>query len=1127
MAASDRAPQLPADPLWYKDAIVYELHVRAFADSDGDGIGDFAGLASKLDYLQDLGVTALWLLPFYPSPLKDDGYDIADYSDVNPAYGKLSDVKHLLREAHARGLRVITEMVLNHTSDQHPWFQRARRAKAGSAWRNWYVWSDTPDRYRDARIIFKDFETSNWSWDPVAGAYYWHRFYAHQPDLNFANGSVQEAVLSAVDYWLKLGVDGLRLDAVPYLYEQEGTSCENLPATHQFLKHLRHHIDEHFAGRMLLAEANQWPEDAIAYFGAGDECHTAFHFPLMPRLFMAIQMEDRFPIIDIVEQTPSIPENCQWMLFLRNHDELTLEMVTDEERDYMYRVYAHDRQARINLGIRRRLAPLLGNNRRKIELMNGLLFSLPGTPVIYYGDEIGMGDNIYLGDRDAVRTPMQWSADRNAGFSRANPQKLYLPTIIDPEYHFESVNVETQYNNPESLLWWMKRLIYLRQLYPSFGRGTIEFLAPDNPKVLAFIRRYEQESVLVVANLSRFVQFAELDLSAYEGARPIELLGRSKFPLVGKLPYLLTLGPHALYWFELRRAAAEAPVAVRSRPERHFTLATAWDEVFYGKARASLAEEIRSRLPGWSWFVGKERTIQSVTIREAIPLGAADAAKPYLALLRVEYIEGEPEDYALPLDFATGDEADQLITHFPHAVVAHLRIRESGQEGALFDAVHNPRFMADLLDAILRRRRFKGSAGEVFANGSGSRARSAPLTTLPAPALVHGTQGHSSVNYGDQLILKLFRRIEAGVNPDLEISRFLTERAHFDYTPKCAGALAYRRNRDEPMTLGVLHEFVRNERTAWQYTIDALGRYFEQVLSRPQIAAELAEPVPGASLLSLAEADYPPAVHDLLNVYLQSAELLGRRTAELHLALAAESDDPAFAPEPFTALYQRSIFQSMRRHAGHAFHLLRRRFNDIPEPARAQAQQVRDREKEVLAALQAILEPKSAAVRIRCHGDFRLGHVLFTGKDFVIIDFGGMADRSLSERRLKRSPLRDVADMIRSLHYATCAAMFHQFSTVVTSAETTAVLNRGASFWYQWASAALLKSYRATAAGAPFLPKPRDELETFLHAFLLDRAVAELAHELVNRPNWVEVPVKGILDLLDAGRLLAERASHS
>src|SRR5919201_1832170 len=584
---------LDDDPLWYKDAILYELHVRAFYDSNDDGMGDFPGLLSKLDYLQELGVTAIWLLPFYPSPLRDDGYDISDYRGVHPAYGRLSDVRLLVREAHARGMRVITELVCNHTSDQHPWFQRSRRSRPGTAARDFYVWSNTNQKYEGARIIFKDFEISNWTWDHQAGAYYWHRFYSHQPDLNFDNPQVERAITRVVDYWLDFGIDGLRLDAVPYLYEREGTNCENLPETHGFLRRLRQHVDAGYRNRMLLGEANQWPEDAAAYFGAGDECHMAFHFPLMPRLFMAIRMEDRFPVVDIMAQTPPIPEAAQWALFLRNHDELTLEMVTHEERDYMYRVYTQDPEARINLGIRRRLAPLLGNNRRRIELMNGLLFSLPGTPVIYYGDEIGMGDNIFLGDRNGVRTPMQWSGDRNAGFSRTNRQRLYLPIITDPEYHYETVNVETQRSNPGSLLNWTRRLIALRKQHQAFGRGSLQFLRPNNSKVLAFLRCYREETILCIANLSRFVQAAELDLSQWQGMIPVEMFGHTECQSFGELPYFVTLGPHEFYWFLLQPQPAavvqtpEEPVAQRLPVAR---APEGWESVFEPEGWRQLAD---------------------------------------------------------------------------------------------------------------------------------------------------------------------------------------------------------------------------------------------------------------------------------------------------------------------------------------------------------------------------------------------------------------------------------------------------------------------------------------------------------------------------------------------------------
>ncbi|MGH7699135.1 MAG: maltose alpha-D-glucosyltransferase, partial [Gemmatimonadales bacterium] len=618
---------------WYKDAILYELRVRSFFDSNGDGIGDFRGLVEKLDYLQDLGVDTLWLLPFYPSPQKDDGYDISDYTDVHPEYGTLQDFKLFVREAHRRNLRVVTELVLNHVSDQHPWFQRARRERSGK-WRDYFVWSDTPDRYRDARIIFKDFETSNWAWDPTAGAYYWHRFYLNQPDLNYDSAAVRKAVTEVLDFWLGLGVDGLRLDAVPYLYEREGTNCENLPETHALLKALRRHVDQKFRHRMLLAEANQWPEDAAAYFGAGDECHMAFHFPIMPRLFMALHMEDAYPLVDIFQQTPAIPETAQWALFLRNHDELTLEMVTDEERDYMYRVYANDPQARINLGIRRRLAPLLGNHRRRIELMNALLLSLPGTPVIYYGDEIGMGDNIYLGDRNGVRTPMQWSADRNAGFSRANPQRLILPVAVDPEYHYEAVNVEVQQQNPYSLLWWMKRIIALRRRIKAFGRGSLEFVPSRNPKVLTFLRRHGQEEILVVANLSRFSQYVELELSRYRGMVAVELMGGTEFPPIGELPYLLTLGPHHFYWFALvpqrrEELVVTAPVALPQLEVRG-----AWADVLRDDAADAVAATFPAFLRPKRWFGGKARRVKETAIADAVRV-PVDGDAVHLTLVRV------------------------------------------------------------------------------------------------------------------------------------------------------------------------------------------------------------------------------------------------------------------------------------------------------------------------------------------------------------------------------------------------------------------------------------------------------------------------------------------------------------
>src|SRR4051812_33667725 len=687
------------DRFWYKNAIIYEVHVRAFADSNADGIGDFRGLTQRLDYLHDLGVTAIWLLPFYPSPLKDDGYDIADYYSINPLYGSLKDFKQFLNEAHHRGLRVITELVVNHTSDQHPWFQQSRRARKGSAWRDFYVWTDNPEKYREARIIFRDFEPSNWSWDPIAHSYYWHRFYAHQPDLNYDNPQVHKEIGRALDFWLDLGVDGLRLDAVPYLYEREGTSCENLKETHQYLKHLRRHVDEKYGDRMLLAEANQWPEDAVSYFGEGkgDECHMAFHFPLMPRIFMAVRMEDRVPIVDILEQTPTIPETSQWALFLRNHDELTLEMVTDEERDYMYRVYANDAKARINLGIRRRLAPLLENNRRKIELLHLLLLSYPGTPVLYYGDEIGMGDNVFLGDRNGVRTPMQWSSDKNAGFSRASPQALYLPIILDPEYHYEAVNIEAQQGNPNSLWWWMKRVLTLRQRHHALGRGTIEFLRPENRKILAFTRTFADEVILVVANLSRFPQPVQLDLSEFDQRKLIELFGRTEFPPIGEAPYALTLSPHAAFWFVLEKG--EAPVAAEpdSRLRSIVTLGRDWTDALQSRHHGALDRCLAAFLLEQPWF-NSARRLKGLQVRDHVRVPAGSATV-ILALVLVEFNEGDPEEYLVPLAFAGGEEAEALLKSAPQLVLTRLRIESIGAEGILYDACAHAQFAKSLCDA--------------------------------------------------------------------------------------------------------------------------------------------------------------------------------------------------------------------------------------------------------------------------------------------------------------------------------------------------------------------------------------------------------------------------------------------
>ncbi len=1080
---------------WYKDAVIYQAHVRAFYDSNDDGIGDFAGLTRRLDYLQDLGIDTLWLLPFYPSPLRDDGYDIANYTSVHPGYGSLSDFKAFMREAHRRGIRVITELVINHTSDQHAWFQRSRMGKA--PYRNYYLWSDTPDKFKEARIIFKDFETSNWAWDPVAKQYYWHRFYSHQPDLNFDNPAVHDALFKVLEFWMDIGVDAFRLDAIPYLYEREGTTCENLPETHVYLKKLRAHLDAKYPGKMLLAEANQWPEDTLPYFGSGDECHMAFNFPVMPRMYMSLAMEDRFPIIDIMSQTPAIPESCQWAMFLRNHDELTLEMVTEEDRDYMWRTYARDREARINLGIRRRLAPLMENHRGRIHLMNGLLFSFPGTPIIYYGDEIGMGDNIYLGDRNGVRTPMQWSADRNAGFSCANPQKLYLPVIIDPQYHYERVNVEAQQNDQYSLLWWMKRMLALRKRYRAFGRGTMEFLHPENRKILAYVRKFENETILVVANLSRHVQTFELDLSAYRGTTPFELSGRVKFPEVGDRPYFLNLGPFAFYWFALERTAAPQLVTGEEVP---LIAAKKWDEVFADGNRDALVSSIARYMRTRRWFAGKARTISNVRIADAISLPKHSA---FLTMIDVEYTEGEPQRYLLPLGITQARRADEQDSPRTATLIARLR------DGCLlYEPLVDEVFAAALLDTIGRKRQFKGDRGIVA--GVPSRAyRDLRGSAHLDAQIIKAEQSNTAIVYGQQLFMKLFRRLEPGTNTDLEITRFLNEETEFRSTPRLAGSLEYRTGRGDATTLAILQSYTQNSGDAWAYTLDAIGRYFERILSDAGSAEKLAKATPAESPLRLSGKGTSDFARSLIGNYLDDAETLGRRTAEMHLALASRADVDGFAPEPITAHYQRSLYQFVRSQAVQSLAMVRRRAKENPAGA-----ELLSNEQRLMERIRSIISGRIGGQRIRTHGDYHLGQVLHTANDFVLIDFEGEPERPLSERRIKRSGLRDVAGMLRSFHYAPYAVIFGQAQGTVIRPEDAPALEAGARFWHRWVSAAFLRAYLAESLVGSHLPKSPQEIEVLLDAHLLEKALYEVTYELNNRPDWVQIPLRGVLDLI-------------
>lgn len=1111
-----------SEPAWYRNAVIYQLHVRAFYDSNNDGIGDIPGLIQKLDYIQDLGVTALWMLPLFPSPLKDDGYDIADYYSINPMYGDLDDFQKLLEEAHRRDLKVITELVMNHTSDQHEWFQKSRRAEPGDPWRDFYVWSDDPHRYSEVRIIFQDFESSNWTWDEKAGAYYWHRFYHHQPDLNFENPDVREEMLRVLEFWLDLGVDGLRLDAVPYLFEKEGTNCENLPATHNFLKELRARIDQKYDDRMILAEANQWPEDAAAYFGNGDECHMNFHFPLMPRLFMAVEREDRFPVIDILDQTPELPEGCQWAIFLRNHDELTLEMVTDEERDYMYRAYADDPRARVNLGIRRRLTPLLRDDRRKIELLNVLLLSLPGTPIIYYGDEIRMGDNIYLGDRDAVRTPMQWSEDRNAGFSKASPHQLYLPVIAEAAYHFASRNVEVDQNRPHSLLWWMRRLINLRKQYQAFGCGSIEFLRPDNGKVLAFLREFEhngsEEHLLVVANLSRFAQCVELDLSRFRGRIPTELFGQTGFPAIGELPYFLTLGPHGFYWFRLDWEGGDAAASTSTLPVCE--LENEWDEIFHEPARKSLLAALPAWLQRQRWFAGKARKIQQTRIRDVVPLADSEnSSELRLAIVTVDYVEGEPETYLMPLVFALHQQRLDIVGDHPASGVLQLQLRETGDIATLCDASREPGFWRGLFEAIVTGESVTGTSGKI------SRLQM-PSTIVTSggrdmSVSIHGgEQSNSSALIDGQYFMKLFRRLHHGINPEIEIGMHLQEHSSIACVPPLEGALEYRPAQGDPVSLVVAQRLVESESDAWTYTLDELGRYFERVESEFADTRLDPELLPDVPLLTLAERPVPELAAEIIGPYLETARLLGQRTAEMHLALGEATEESAFAAESFSKLSQRSLYQSMRTLTRRSLSLLGKHRSRLPGTLDNPVERLLSMEEQLLERFRILIDGDVIpAKRIRTHGDFHLGQVLFTGRDFVIIDFEGEPDRSIGERRLKRSPLRDVAGMLRSFHYASHAVRLGQAPGTVMAAQDSVVaemLERWLQVWFTWVSAKYLKAYLDRMSSSDLLPADQQQRQLLLDLFVLEKAVYELRYELNNRPDWASIPLQGILQLVEA-----------
>ncbi|MBB3101776.1 maltose alpha-D-glucosyltransferase [Azomonas macrocytogenes] len=1098
MAKSRKSAAFITDPLWYKDAVIYQVHLKSFFDSNNDGVGDFPGLIQKLDYIADLGVNTIWLLPFYPSPRRDDGYDIAEYRGVHQDYGSMADAKRFIAEAHKRGLRVITELVINHTSDQHPWFQRARLAKKGSAARNFYVWSDTDDKYQGTRIIFLDTEKSNWTWDPLAQQFFWHRFYSHQPDLNFDNPQVMKAVIGIMRYWLDLGIDGLRLDAIPYLVERDGTNNENLAETHMVLKRIRAEIDANYPDRMLLAEANQWPEDTQLYFGGidggpGDECHMAFHFPLMPRMYMAIAQEDRFPITDILRQTPDIPDNCQWAIFLRNHDELTLEMVTDRERDYLWNYYASDKRARINLGIRRRLTPLLERDRRRIELLNSLLLSMPGTPVIYYGDEIGMGDNIYLGDRDGVRTPMQWSSDRNGGFSRADPASLVLPSVMDPLYGYQAINVEAQQRDPYSLLNWMRRLLTIRKQFKAFGRGSMKIIAPTNRRILAYLREFDAgdggpEIIFCVVNVSRSAQAAELDLSHYAGMVPVEIIGGSAFPPIGQLFYLLTLPPYGFYWFQLV-SSDHMPSwhkhPVETMPEFRTLVIKRLDELDPTAKQILEKEILPTYLPKRRWFASKDSPIESLSICYTLPFGNRE--RPMVLSEIAVKSKGHTDFYQLPLGFLA--EAD-----FGTAVLAQqlamARVRRGSRIGLVTDAFTLDSCVLYVLRALRERLVLPCNDGEV---------RFEPMPQLeeldiPANAEVSyptGEQSNSSVIVHDDIMLKLLRRVTAGVHPELEMGAFLT-RQGFKNISTMLGQVNRFDADGTPHALMVIQRFLHNQGDAWTWTLNNLDRAVRDEISGGQ--SEMAN-----QHSTLEEID-------IFN------RLLGQRLGELHVALAAPTDDPAFASEITEKKDVIAWKTSIRDQVDRALEALEQKRDTLDPDDAALVDKLLNRPKTLLAAVDRLAQHCLGGLRIRVHGDLHLGQVLVVQGDACFIDFEGEPARPLEERRAKLSPLKDVSGILRSFDYA-AAMTLRGTQTSDSSIEADEARRRIAVDYRKRAIAVFVEAYQKAAASLPHAWKDPTGAEAALTLFTLEKTAYEVVYEAENRPAWLPVPLVGLAAL--------------
>lgn len=1101
MAKKPKSASFIKDPLWYKDAVIYQVHVKSFFDSNNDGIGDFPGLISKLDYIAELGVNTIWLLPFYPSPRRDDGYDIADYRGVHSDYGTMADAKKFISEAHKRGLRVITELVINHTSDQHPWFERARTAKKGSKARDFYVWSDTNTKYDGTRIIFLDTEKSNWTWDPVAEQYFWHRFYSHQPDLNFDNPQVMKAVLEVMRYWLDMGIDGLRLDAIPYLIERDGTNNENLPETHAVLKQIRAEIDANYPDRMLLAEANQWPEDTQLYFGDtkgddGDECHMAFHFPLMPRMYMALAQEDRFPITDILRQTPEIPANCQWAIFLRNHDELTLEMVTDRERDYLWNYYAADRRARINLGIRRRLAPLVERDRRRVELLNSMLLSMPGTPTLYYGDEIGMGDNIYLGDRDGVRTPMQWSIDRNGGFSRADPASLVLPPIMDPLYGFASVNVETQNNDPHSLLNWNRRMLAVRKQQKAFGRGVLKMLSPSNRRILAYTREYtgpdgKTEIILCVANMSSASQAAELELSAYAGTVPVEMLGGSAFPPIGQLTYLLTLPPYGFYWF-LLAAENQMPTwhvePAQSMPDfPTMVLKKRLEELLEEPLRTAMEQNsLALYLPKRRWFAAKDKAIDKVHIAYAVRFG--DAANPVL-LSEIEVIAGDHHArYQLPFGLLAEEEISSALPQ----QLALARVRRGRQVGLITDAFTLETFIRAVVHGMQVQTVLPSSEGELRFDST-AQLQPLGLSNESQVRYLSAEQSNSSVVVGNSLVLKMIRRVNPGIHPELEMGAYLTH-AGYKYISPLLGSVVRIGNDGEHHLLMIAQGYLSNQGDAWEWTQNNLERAVRDEMSHG---------------ISGQEQHY--------NALLELEDFagnLGQRLGEMHQVLASSTDNPDFAVEVTSLKDSQASGKSVVTQMERALLLLEQNKAALEADDQQLVIDLLANRKKILAYLQVLAKRSVGGLRIRVHGDLHLGQVLVVKGDAYLIDFEGEPARSVQERRAKYSPFKDVSGVLRSFDYAAAMAV-RSAQSVDTSPEAGAARVRVAETYLHQARKAFIDGYRSATAQLAHAWKDAKGEQAALELFTLEKTAYEVVYEAENRPTWLSVPLQGLRGLLN------------